>query len=94
MTKEALELAKKISISIWKTYDDTYGYASKKIANCEAEGTDDPESMLFFWQQFDVLNQNEFELLLFNEPETPAKKELNDWIKNYQLEVERVMNER
>jgi len=82
MTKEALELAQKVSIQIWSTYDDTYKYASGKIALCEAEGTDDPESIWFYWNQFDPNNQDKFFELVNQAPPGDGKDVLLDWLLN------------
>jgi hypothetical protein len=89
LSQEALELAKLISIGIWQTYDNTYGYATDKISACEKASLKDPENINFFWGQFDPINQSMFELVLFNHKDSPAKKELTDWIENYHLEVKK-----
>lgn len=60
MSKEALELAKKISHNLWDGYDDESGYRSEKQAINSGVSTDDPKNIWFFWGQFDTSNQRHF----------------------------------
>lgn len=49
---EMLEIAK----DIWMTYDDTYGYASGKIAYISSFGNIGSNFMTIYWM-FDCMNQ-------------------------------------
>lgn len=60
LSKEALELAKKISDGIWQRYDDTYGYQTEKREYNANVSTDNPDNIWFFWGQFDICNQEIF----------------------------------
>lgn len=53
--KEMLENA----ITIWSTYDDTYGYASEKINYIKSLNNIQDNAMVFF-RMFDRYNQERF----------------------------------
>lgn len=82
--KTALELARKISIEIWKTYDDSYGYATEKINKCKEVSTDNPENFYFFFGQFDSRNQKKFmEKVIYTEESEERNwllTKINDYI--------------
>lgn len=55
-TQEIFDEVKKRAIEIWQTYDDTYGYASEKIAKIkEIENVSD--NLMFIVAMFDPINQ-------------------------------------
>lgn len=89
LSKEALELAKMISYEIWEKYDDTHGYRSDKQKLNAEQNIDRQDSMVFFWQQFDPVNQNEFIMrlkLLKYSKDYPASKEILEWIDEWKIE--------
>jgi hypothetical protein len=47
------------AISIWSTYDDTYGYASEKI-NYIKSLTNVQDNAMVFYRMFDHFNQSKF----------------------------------
>lgn len=47
------------AISIWSTYDDTYGYASEKI-NYIKSLTNVQDNAMVFYKMFDHFNQSKF----------------------------------
>lgn len=51
---------------IWRTYDDTYGYATKKLQQIDIKNTGD--NAWYIVAMFDLPNQNK--LLSMVEPET------------------------
>ncbi len=81
MNKEALELAKRIAHEVWEKYDDTHGYRAEKQERNAKTSTDDPYSIWFFWQQFDMNNQAEFFILLSTKYQgQEGFDDLFDWI--------------
>lgn len=78
MTKDALELAKKIADQIWQSYDDTYGYQTEKRERNAAVPTGHPDNIWFFWNQFDSNNQEKF-LELALDSDEPGASELQLW---------------
>lgn len=57
---------KKAAIEIWQTYDDTYGYASEKIANVNSI-TNFKDNVMICYRMFDSSNQNKMKYELSNE---------------------------
>jgi hypothetical protein len=53
---EIFEEMKKLAIGIWSTYDDTYGYASKKI-NRIKHLDNELDNFMYIFAMFDPINQ-------------------------------------
>lgn len=64
------------AIKIWETYDDTYGYASEKIARVAALTTNKRDYMLM-WNMFDTTNQAKFRQALSKETREYLARVLN-----------------
>ena len=58
---------------VWLTYDDTYGYASEKIAYL-GHMKDNPRDWMLCWTMFDDNNQNKFASLLLPESKAYLKR--------------------
>ena len=56
ITDEMFNEIKKASIKIWKTYDDTYGYATEKIDQVRAI-KNFSDNWITFYGMFDPVNQ-------------------------------------
>lgn len=67
ISDEMFNEIKKASIKIWKTYDDTYGYATEKIDQVRAI-KNFSDNWITFYGMFDPVNQQK--LLLKLKPET------------------------
>ncbi len=82
LSQKALRLAQRIAHEVWQKYDDTYNYRTEK----QLRNTQESE-MIFFWQQFDYMNQLEFMERLVKEPESDARTELLDWIHEWKIDA-------
>lgn len=80
LSSKALELAQKIAHEVWQKYDDTHGYRTEKQERNANVLPVHPDNMWFYWNQFDSINQQEFEERVDKLPESEAKKELKVWI--------------
>ena len=65
-TTEIFNEMKKIAISIWQTYDDSYGYASEKITRINSLDNIEDNAMVFY-RMFDPVNQAKFRQEASNE---------------------------
>lgn len=83
LTREALELAKRISHDLWERYDDKYGYRTAKQMRNENVPTDQVDNIWFFWNQFDAANQRRFEIAATRaySDGKPGARELLNWVK-------------
>lgn len=70
---------KQAAISIWNTYDDTYGYASEKVNRVEAINNV-RDNWGFIIAMFDSSNQRK----MFSYVELPETLALLDKLKTYQ----------
>jgi len=58
MSKEALEVAKRLAYVIWQTkYEDDQLYLDEKLPKNESVSTGHPDNINFFYGQFDHINQ-------------------------------------
>jgi len=84
VSEVAQEVARTISDGIWATFDDEFGYATKKRSinsNIGARGFH-PDNIWAFWRQFDSPNQAKFLRLAVaaQRAGTAGARELADWI--------------
>ena len=80
MSKDALELLKRVAHQVWEKYDDTFGYRSDKQERNESVSTDISDNVWFFWGQFDGENQGELVRRIQEEPEdTEGRDEALIW---------------
>ena len=70
---EVFEEMRKIAISIWSTYDDTFKYATKKIDFVNSINNVEDNAMVFY-RMFDSHNQYRFR--------ESASKEILEYIRN------------
>jgi hypothetical protein len=66
-SQEVFDEIKEVAISIWNTYDDTYGYASGKI-NSVKDIANVSDNWMYMCSMFDHINQAK--LLSMVKPET------------------------
>lgn len=82
MSKEGMELARKIALEVWEKYDDTYGYRTEKQEAIKAVPSNHPDNIWSFWGPFDHSNHLEFlerVMTAVDRTETGAK-ELYSWV--------------
>lgn len=65
-TQEIFDEAKAKAIEIWLTYDDQFGYASKKIERLN-ELENDSDSFMYMVAMFDPVNQRKLASILSDE---------------------------
>jgi hypothetical protein len=87
LTKEDLEIAKKISHDLWQPYDDTHGYRTEKQTRNAEVSTENPDNIWFFWGQFDSTNQTMF---LIHAVES-GNEALVNWCKAAMAEVQEAL---
>ncbi len=79
----ARRLAQTIAHFIWENYSDEFGYKSEKQTRNKAVNPKDPDSLVFYFGQFDVINQLRFIRELGQMRKSKSKDELVAWIKQY-----------
>lgn len=55
-TSKHLAIIKELAHEVWGSYDDQFGYRSEKQKRNADVGTDHPDNIWFFWNQFDAKN--------------------------------------
>lgn len=92
MSKEALEVAKRLAHVVWQTrYENSKHYIADKLEKNDIVSTDQPDNINFFFGQFDADNQFQFFVLVANLPESKIKDELTDFIIEYQEDAKRML---
>lgn len=91
LSRDALELAKRIAHEVWQKYDDEFGYRTEKQERNQAVTTDHPDNIWFFWNQFDGHNQMEFVTKLIAGERTLEQYELRSWIGRVMIQNKMVM---
>lgn len=67
LSKEALEIVKRLAHQVWEKYDDQFGYRTEKQKRNDETPTDNPDNIWFFLGQFDIYNQTELYALVLKE---------------------------
>jgi hypothetical protein len=81
-----LEVAKRIAYIVWQTrYQDDELYLKRN----DSVSVEHPDSINFFYGQFDWENQLLYDTIVHSLPESEIKKELEDFITNYHLEIKK-----
>lgn len=76
-TQEQFEEVKRCAIAIWKTYDDTYGYASEKIRTVE-DVDNVSDNFMYIVAMFDDINQRNLASMLSPETKKAVAVRLKD----------------
>jgi len=76
-TDEIFNEVKEKAIEIWKTYDDTYGYASEKVGRIKDIGNV-RDNVMFMVAMFDILNQRRLSALLSKEARQAIRDRMID----------------
>lgn len=75
VSNEVFDELKREALKIWKTYDDTHGYATEKI-NLVNSIINHRDSYGTIIGMFDVQNQR----ILYNAVSQEAQKAIDDWV--------------
>lgn len=85
MSKEALEVAKRLAHVVWQTrYENSKHYIKDKLEENDKVSTENPDNINFFLGQFNADNQFKFFVLVANLPDSKIKDELTDYVVEYQ----------
>lgn len=75
--QEVFEEVKSKAIEVWKTYDDTYNYATEKVARIK-DITNVGDNMMFMVAMFDIDNQRKLAYKLSPETRQAVRERMID----------------
>jgi hypothetical protein len=81
-SQDTLEVLKRLCWIVWRLkYEDDEFLKDGKLKRNESVGTDCSENINFFFGQFDIHNQTLLANLINALPESKAKKELSEYVR-------------
>jgi hypothetical protein len=85
-SQDSLEVLKRLCWVVWRLkYEDDEFLKDGKLKRNESVGTDCSENINFFFGQFDIHNQTLLANLIQALPESKAKKELSEYVRELGL---------